>query len=147
SNAVGSLKPNSSSQIPGSVLPSLPPANPGSSGAGLGTGVTVPKFTPQAASPDQAKDSLVVQFDLADNSTPSGAELEKEGKYPEALQAYRSVLQQNPQDAASWWAMGNLYRKLNQKTYAIQCFEQVLKLQPNNSKLADWLQQYKASNP
>ena len=128
---------------PNPIAPSLPQAP---------APVTV--FSPAApvsqfptAAPSGSKDSLVVQFDLPDNSAPSGAELEKEGKTREALAAYIEAVKQNPGDAASWYAMGNLYRQMSQKAYAIQCFGQVLRLEPNNQKLADWLEQYKASNP
>jgi tetratricopeptide (TPR) repeat protein len=111
------------------------------------TAAAAPVTQPKAADSSDAKDSLVIQFDLPDNPAPSGAELEKEGKYQEAVAAYVDALKQNPKDTASWWALGNLYRKLHQKTYAVQSFEQILKLQPDNQKLADWLEQYKASNP
>jgi len=111
------------------------------------TGPDAPRSQPQTADADNAKDSLVVQFDLPDNPAPSGAELEKEGKYFEAVAAYVAALKQNPGDASSWWALGNCYREIHRKTYAIQCFEQVLKLQPENKKLADWLEQYKLSDP
>ncbi|GEM_PF-657857 len=148
----------------GSNFPPLPSdspipsssSNPGAAAtAGSATTVSQPQTAtaamgpatapsqPQTADSNSPKDSLVVQFDLPDNSSPSGAELEKEGKYKEAMSAYLDAVKQNPQDTASWWAMGNLYRKGGQKTYAIQCFEQVLKLQPSNQKLSDWLQNYK----
>lgn len=102
---------------------------------------------PRAVSDSEAKDSLVVQFDMPDNSAPSGADLEKQGKYQEALLAYRAAVRQNPQDPNAWWALANCYRELGQKNYAVQCFEQVLKLQPQNRRLGDWLQQYENSNP
>ncbi len=104
-------------------------------------GTTMPKPETEDL---KAKDSLVVQFDLADDSTSDGADLEKQGKFEEALRSYRSTIQKNPRDTSAWWALGNLYRRFNQKTYAIQCFNQVIKLEPNNQKLADWLEQYKA---
>ncbi len=123
----------------GDGFPSPPADSPGGAGpAAAGS--------PSTGSP-AAKDSLVVQFDLPDNSAPSGAELEKEGRYQEALQTYRSALQQNPGDAAAWWAVGNLYRRFHQKAAAIQCFQQVLRLQPGNRQLADWLGQYELLNP
>ena len=132
---------------PGGTSLPLPPAQPGLPGTGTGTSAATTGTAPQAASPDQAKDSLVVQFDLPDNAAPNGADLEKEGKYKEALLAYRAAVQQNPQDPSAWWALANYYREQRQKDYAVQCFERVLKLQPGNQKLSNWLQQYKASNP
>jgi tetratricopeptide (TPR) repeat protein len=148
----GALNPTTPAAIPGQSFPPLPPANtvffpsqvPGTTTSANST----PSFSqPQAANPSEAKDSLVVQFDLPDNPAPSGAELEKQGKYREALGAYLDAVKQNPQDAASWWALGNLYRQFHQKAYAVQCFDEVLKLQPANQKLADWLEQYKESQP
>lgn len=102
---------------------------------------------PQTTATAGTKDSLVVQFDLPDNPAPSGVELEKEGKYREAITAYVETLKQNPRDTATWWALGNLYRKFHRKVYAVQCFSQVLRLQPDSRKLSDWLEQYKSSQP
>ena len=112
---------------------------------------------PKPAPPSGDKDSLVVQFDMPDDasatdtavaaSTTSGADLEKQGKYREAAQAYLAAVQQNPQDVSSWWALGNLYRRFNQKEPAVKCFEKVLELKPGSKELADWLEQYKASQP
>ena len=137
-----------SNQVP----PPLPPGNVSSPSVQAPASTSSTHSTAsgpqlQTANPSDAKDSLVVQFDLPDNPAPSGVELEKQGKIQEALQAYIEAVKQYPGDVASWWAMGNLYRQMNQKAYAIQCFGQVLKLQPDNPKLADWLEQYKASNP
>jgi hypothetical protein len=103
--------------------------------------------TPPSANAPGNQDSLVLQFDLPSDSGPDGAKLEKEGKYQEAQKAYADAIRKNPQDAGSWWAMGNLYREFHQKTYAVQCFEQVAKLQPGNQKLTDWLEKYKTSSP
>jgi tetratricopeptide (TPR) repeat protein len=123
---------------PGLGLPVINPAN---------TTLPAPVPTP-APGTAGAEDSLeVVQVDLPDNPASTGAELEKQGKYREALQAYIGAVQRDPSDAASWWAMGNIYRKFSQKAYAIQCFEQTLKLKPGNQQLADWLKRYQASNP
>lgn len=146
----GNMATNSLPSLPG--LPSLPPANntPAALQAPGAVTVSGPAASqPRAVSPAEAKDSLVVQFDLPDGSSPTttGADLEKEGKTKEAMAAYIAALKQNPNDAASWWALGNLYREQHQKTYAVQCFEQVLKLQPQNHPLADWLSKYRMSNP
>lgn len=151
-NTAGMLNRPFLSSTPVQGLPPLPPDNATASssrspGFVKDAGPVTSGSQPRAVSPSDAKDSLVVQFDMPDNPAPSGAELEKEGKRQEAIAAYVDALKQNPKDAASWWALGNLYRELHEKTYAVQCFEQVLKLQPDNRKLADWLERYKASNP
>ncbi len=164
----GGKLPGSSNLPSASTVPPLPPAlAAGPAGLGGGPG-TSPAASPvpspaaastpganggasasqsQASNPSGAKDSLVVQFDLEDNPAPSGAELEKEGKYREALDAYLSALRQNPKDAGSWWGLGYCYWQLGQKTYAVQCFQQVLQLQPDNQNLADWLKQNQSPGP
>ncbi len=39
--------------------------------------------------------------------------------------------------------MGMVYFRTGQKDYAVQCLEQVLRLEPENRKLAQWLEQYR----
>jgi hypothetical protein len=96
---------------------------------------------------DNAKDNLTVQFSLAPDLVAQGEAMETQGQPQKALAFYRQAAQEDGRNALAWWRMGNLYAKLQQKKYAIQCFEQVLKLQPNNQALAAWLSKYKVSTP
>jgi tetratricopeptide (TPR) repeat protein len=56
---------------------------------------------------------------------------------------------QNPQNAQAWNTLGNLYWRVGRADYAVQCFEEVLQLQPSNQALKDWLEKYRAirNNP
>ncbi|HTC19900.1 MAG TPA: PorV/PorQ family protein [bacterium] len=112
-----------------------------------GASVTTPSQSPTAASPDSGKDNLVIQFDLPDNTPNGGISLNPQPVAQPNIQLYQNAIRQNPQDVSAWWNLGNIYRQLNQKENAVYCFEQVLKIQPNSSSLAIWLQQYKASQP
>jgi len=71
--------------------------------------------------------------------------LEKEGKFKEAAQVYVTALKDSPQDDQLWSALGRLYYQLGRKTYAIESFENALKLKPDPS-LANWLEKYKTSS-
>jgi len=102
---------------------------------------------PLTAKNDDKKDSLILQFEEPSDEEGDAAELTKEGKVTEALGAYKATLQANPQDVSAWWAMGDLYRKMNQKQNAIQCFDHVAHLQPTNKAFIDWFEQYRSAQP
>ena len=88
-----------------------------------------------------------MQFDDISDPVHDGADLEKQGKYKEALEIYREAVKQDPGNSAVWWALGDLYVRSRQKNAAIYCFEQVLKLDHPNPQLTDWLEKYKAAQP
>ena len=57
------------------------------------------------------------------------------------------AVQQNPQDVRAWWALGQDYFKQGKRDSAIQCFEQVLRLKPDNPALKQWLETYEKAKP
>lgn len=109
------------------------------------TGKALPK--PLDEKEPENKEKMVVEFDLPPDSINQGMELESQGKYREAAQFYQESIKKNRQDASAWWALGDLYRRFNLSQYAIRCFGQVIKLQPDNKKMTHWLEKYKAENP
>jgi hypothetical protein len=105
--------------------------------------VQVPVTVVQPApAPPKPKD-VEVHFKIENDPLAEPRALEKEGKLKEAVAATVAVLKQDPRNDRAWSTLGNLYYKLGQKTYAIQCFEQVLKLEPGNEALRTWLKKYK----
>jgi tetratricopeptide (TPR) repeat protein len=62
------------------------------------------------------------------------------------IQILASQVAQNPKDAASWVALGNLYWKSGQPDYAAQAFEEALAITPDDDVLIQWLNNYKAQN-
>ncbi len=130
-------------------------AGAGSSpGAPPGAAITVfaqpPRLSganPQTETGDEARNSLTLKFDIPADFAAQGDQMEAQGRNGEALRLYRQAVQQDPQNASAWWAMGNIYCKFGQKAYAIQCFNRVLELRPDNGALRDWLGKYKAQKP
>jgi hypothetical protein len=134
---------NSPSELP---LPSLGPPLGASSQAPMGPAPVIPE--PVAGSSAGAGgQSLTVQFDMPSPQVAKGEKLEQAGQLEEALKAYRAAIKDNPQDAKAWWDMANLYYRFNHKDYAVQCFEQVVKLKPEAQSLAAWLEKYKTQAP
>ena len=88
-------------------------------------------------------DSLTVVFDLPSEDVVSGQQFEKEGRWIDAFQAYRRAIQRNRQNAQAWWRMANIYYRYRQKEQAIRCYEEVLRLKPEEKDLADWLEKYR----
>jgi len=90
--------------------------------------------------------SLKLEFELSGNVEESGRALEAQGKYQEAALLYRQAIQEDPNNSKAWWALGQLYYSRGQKQYAIRCIEKVVRLNPSEKKLAEWLERYKASS-
>ena len=74
-----------------------------------------------------------------------GKALEAQGQQAEAMGLYEEEIEKEPKDASAWAAMGNIYFKMLNKTEAIRCYDQVLKLRPDDKAVADWLEKYKAA--
>ena len=106
--------------------------------------VPVTVVQPVLASPN-SKD-VEVHFKINTDPLAEGQELEKEGKTIEAARDYVDALKADPQNDRLWAALGRLYYQLGKKTYAIQCFENALKLKPQDATLKDWLEKYKNSS-
>jgi len=103
--------------------------------------VTVIQTVPQ---PPDTKD-VEVHFKISTDPLAQGQDLEKEGKWKEAIELYVEAIKEKPADDLFWQALANVYYHLGKKDYAIQCFEKVLQLKPENQALKDWLSQYKNS--
>lgn len=102
------------------------------------------EIAPKLETGSSEEDSLTLHFALAPDFLARGEAMEAQGNYPEAVRLFRELLKQNDQNLKAWWDLGNVYCKLNQKTYAIQCFERILKIKPENQGLRDWLEKYKS---
>ena len=106
--------------------------------------VQVPVTVVQPAPQPLAKD-VEVHFKISTDPLAQGQELEKEGKLKEAIGIYVEAIKEKPTDDLLWAALANDYYHLDEKAYAIQCFEKVLQLKPDNQALRDWLVKYKGS--
>ncbi len=110
--------------------------------------VTVPVQVPVTVvqpAPELPGKDVEVHFKISTDPLAKGQELEKEGKLKEAIGIYVEGLKANPADDLLWQALANDYYVLNEKAYAIECFEKVLQLKPDNQALKDWLEKYKGS--
>jgi tetratricopeptide (TPR) repeat protein len=96
-----------------------------------------PHPTPVSAAPGS---SLDIHFKLPDEPD-TGAQNNPAGPSSTISEDIQAV-QQNPQDARAWWVLGRAYYAQGQKNSAIQCFEQTLRLKPDNPQLKQWLENY-----
>jgi hypothetical protein len=89
------------------------------------------------------KSKVEVHFELPGTSaTP-----ETNSETTTQLQAYEAAAQKNPQDSRAWRSLGVAYFKAGKTTLAIQCLEQALRLNPNDTALKRWLDDYRAKHP
>jgi tetratricopeptide (TPR) repeat protein len=101
--------------------------------------------TVQAPVPVSNSQNVEVHFKITNDPLAEGQALEKEGKPIEAVQIYVTALKEDPRNDQLWSVLGRLYYQLGKKAYAIDCFENVLKLKPDNPQLKDWLGKYKST--
>ncbi|HUO57638.1 MAG TPA: tetratricopeptide repeat protein [bacterium] len=106
-------------------------------------GASVPR--PISEADAKGKSPLTLQFEDYPDNIAQGQDLEKAGKYREALDVYTDSIHKNPKDTWAWWALGNLYQRFNQKDSAVRCYEQVIQLDPKNHSMSEWLEKYKAA--
>jgi tetratricopeptide (TPR) repeat protein len=52
------------------------------------------------------------------------------GRHQEAIEKFRQALKEMPEHAQSWKNLGNAYLDIGNKTAALQCFEEALRLNP-----------------
>lgn len=99
---------------------------------------------PRQSVPAQAApgpNDLQLKFSLPPDSLTEGRTLEEQGKPYEAIRAYQEALKRNSRDEQAWRALGALYYKLGKTAFAIQCFEQVLEIRPDDAATRQWLTQ------
>lgn len=93
------------------------------------------------ATPVVPTDKLKLLFSLSQG--PETPTITPDPQWEAKVQAEKDAIAQDAQDAQAWYRLGTLYYQAGQKEDAVQCYEQVLRLKPENQKLRDWLSQYK----
>ncbi len=111
--------------------------------------VMVPAPTPAAISPalDSPKTAIQVKFTIPSGQGDAGVTTLSPTQQETRIQSFLQLIKSDPQNPKNWWQLGSLYYQMRQKASAIQCFEQVLRLKPDNKALSDWLEKYKAAGP
>lgn len=102
---------------------------------------------PRIEKASDPKDRLTVRFNIPADNTAQGEAMESQGRHSDAIRLFQEALKKDPQNAVAWWDMGNVYYKLGQKNYALQCYEKVLKLRPADKSFGEWLERYKGQQP
>jgi hypothetical protein len=90
----------------------------------------------------QPTDPLKLYFVMPASATP-----EMSIPLPPEVLKFQAQIQANPEDSNAWYGLGHYYYETHQKDQSIQCFEQVLRLQPQAQALRDWLTKYKSTAP
>lgn len=104
--------------------------------------VVQPAVTPE---PVSDKSQVQVKFKISGGEGDQAAVSVIASPQQEAINQGLLLVKAEPQDPQSWWKLGNAYYQAHQKDSAVQCFEQTLRLKPDNLSLKAWLEKYKAS--
>jgi tetratricopeptide (TPR) repeat protein len=107
--------------------------------------VPAPTPAPQAApgAPAPSGPSVQIKFKVPVEPGEPGVEVLPKSKLEGEIQDAMALVKADPQNTRNWYQLGNLYFQAKQKESAVQCFEQVLRLEPNHPELRDWLEKYK----
>jgi cytochrome c-type biogenesis protein CcmH/NrfG len=91
--------------------------------------------------PTATPEKLKLLFSISDDSaTPT---VQPDSQWEADVQAQKALIAQNPDDEKAWSQLGDLYVQTNQIEEASQCYEQVLRLNPQNQKAQNWLNTHK----
>jgi tetratricopeptide (TPR) repeat protein len=96
--------------------------------------------TPAPAPPGPA---LQLEFRLPDSPLDQAYQAEEDGDVAAARARYEEALKLDPKDTRAWMGLGHLHYRRGDLDTAVQCFEQVLRLNPTEVKLKDWLEALK----
>ena len=80
---------------------------------------------------------LISQVFFAQNGFEKGNDLYKNGKYEQAIDAYKSELAAKKESAELYFNLGNCYYKLNKVAPAIYNYEKALVLNPNDTDITN----------
>jgi tetratricopeptide (TPR) repeat protein len=119
-------------------------------GAALGLSksfASSPRPDAQAAPAAQASDDLKLRFSLPPDHYSRAQALEAKSDLSGAVQEYQEALKANDKDEKSLRGLGSAYYKQGAMQSAIQCYEQVLLLRPDDTALRQWLQKAKSAQP
>ena len=106
--------------------------------------VQAPALTP---APTDSKSLVQLKFKIpADAASREGASLSA-SQLEEQIQAALQSIKSDPQNSKLWWKLGHLYFQTRQKDSALQCFDQVLRLNPDNPELKKWVESYRNAQP
>ena len=97
---------------------------------------------PQPASAT-AGPALELEFRLPE-STSDQAILADEKGDAAALALYQEAIKKDPADTRAWMGLGHLYYRQHDEASALQCFDQVLRLNPTETALKDWVEKARA---
>jgi tetratricopeptide (TPR) repeat protein len=147
-SAKGNRRPAPSSQAVPAAAPPMPSAPTTVYVREPAQARTMPQVAPKPVAPaasDRTERTITMEFEVpAGGGIAQAKALASAGRDAEAVQALRAILEKDPKDAVAWRELGNVYFKVKRKDYAIQCYEQFLRLRPEDRALADWLLRYKA---
>jgi hypothetical protein len=113
---------------PQAAPPALPPA---------------PAAQPSAVATPLAAGADGVEFvmEVPDRHLAEARRLAGQGEALKAIAAYSLAIEDAPEDAKAWRELGDLYFKSGKHDFALRCYEEVVKLRPENIELKAWIGQ------
>ena len=91
-----------------------------------------------------AAPALELEFRLPESTSDEAILADEKGGEAKALALYQDAIKQNPADTRAWMGLGHLYYRRHEMDAALQCFEQVLRLNPTETALREWVDKVKA---
>lgn len=103
----------------------------------------LPEFERPQPATEMSKPALELEFHLPESPLSQAQRLDSQGKKDEAMAFYQEAIQADAKDWQAWLGLGHAYYRRGERDFAIQAFEQVLRLKPDEEALAKWLEIYR----
>ena len=137
--------------VPARPQPQVETAPPPIPGAALAEAVPPPEVVapplPETVAPVAASatagPALELEFRLPESASDQAILADEKGDAA-ALALYQEAIKKDPADTRAWMGLGHLYYRRHDEASALQCFEQVVRLNPTETALKEWVEKARA---
>jgi tetratricopeptide (TPR) repeat protein len=93
----------------------------------------------QTARPTEVENDLEIVETVPDKDLDEARSLVAQGKIVPAINAYSQAIERSPEDAIAWQELADLYFQVGKPDFALLCYKEVVKLNPDSNALKAWI--------
>jgi hypothetical protein len=99
------------------------------------------------ANPSDEVVKVEIKMDLENKANPTPAAGQVDPRWGKWLRQYEQAVKDDPRNARNWRNLGALYLKMGRGAEAVQCFQEALRLNPNDPAFLEWMKKNEFSAP